>query len=236
MSDVAVAPPPPPPESPPETFDFAKPFTFVFDDPEWISKILLGAVFSLASIFLVGIFFINGYVAKMVRQVIDGVQRPLPDWSGLGDYFVEGVRLFVIIVIYFIPLWFLALMTVPFSIIANIEDLHDVARLPAALMSAGVSCLIFPLSLLMMVWVPAALLRAVAKQDFSAAFDFRGIANFIRANTLNYLLAVLIMLVARFIAGLGLLLCCVGVFATAFWAALVSAHAFAQAYRLASER
>src|ERR1051326_5809791 len=41
--------PPPPPVTRPQ-YDFIKPLAFVFEDPNWIQKMLMGALFSLAVI------------------------------------------------------------------------------------------------------------------------------------------------------------------------------------------
>src|SRR5713226_7263081 len=109
MSSAFTAePPPPPPPASSTQFDFLRPFTFAFDDPRWVPKILLGGVFALAAIFLVGIFFIYGYLARLVRNAINGVQYPLPEWDDLGEYFTEGVKLFVVGLIYAIPVVLIA--------------------------------------------------------------------------------------------------------------------------------
>ena len=94
--------PPPPPSGP--AFDFLRPFTFAFDDPRWLPKILLGGLFMLAAIFLIGIFFVYGYMARLLRNVINGVQYPLPEWDDLGEFFSEGLKLFAVGLIYAIPL------------------------------------------------------------------------------------------------------------------------------------
>src|SRR5437899_2102278 len=104
----AVVPEPPPPSPPPPSigpsFDFLKPLTFVFDDPRWIQKVLIGGLFVIASFFIIGAFFLYGYLARLARNVIAGVQYPLPEWDDLGEYFAEGAKLFVVGVIYVIPL------------------------------------------------------------------------------------------------------------------------------------
>src|SRR6185436_4892452 len=51
-------------------YDFVKPLAFVFEDPQWIQKMLMGGLFSLASIVLIGIFFVYGYLARLVRNVV----------------------------------------------------------------------------------------------------------------------------------------------------------------------
>src|SRR6266849_6118917 len=228
---------PPPPAPPPlgAAFDFLRPFTYVFDDPRWIPKILLGGVFALAAIFLIGVFFIYGYLARLVRNVINGVQYPLPEWDDLGEYFSEGVKLFLVGLIYAIPVIVVVCLAVVSAIVlgANGSD-NETLRNLGGMTASCVWCLMFPISLAMALWVPAALMAVVVTGEFSAAFEFANIWKFIRANIGNYLLAFVVWLVARFAAGFGFVLLCVGVVFTMFWAFCVAAYAFGQVYRMAN--
>ena len=215
-------------------YDFLKPLTFVFEDPQWIQKLLMGALFSLAGVVLIGIFFVNGYLARLVRNVVDGLERPLPEWTDLGDMFAEGAMLFVAAFLYMIPLFSLVFLMFPFSILTNIDN-------PATEILGGgglvlLSLVLMPVGLAVAVWVPAALLHAAVRRDFRAAFEFRVIGAFLKNNALNYVLAYLDWLVARMAAPLGFALCCVGVFITSFWSMTVAAHAFGQVYRLSGKR
>jgi hypothetical protein len=215
-------------------YDFLKPLTFVFEDPQWIQKLLMGALFSLAGVLLIGIFFVNGYLARLVRNVVDGLERPLPEWTDLGDMFAEGAMLFVAAFLYMIPLFSLVFLMFPFSVLTNIDN-------PATEILGGgglvlLSLVLMPVGLAVAVWVPAALLHAAVRRDFRAAFEFRVIGAFLKNNALNYVLAYLDWLVARMAAPLGFALCCVGVFLTSFWSMTVAAHAFGQVYRLSGKR
>jgi hypothetical protein len=100
-------------------------------------------------------------------------------------------------------------------------------------MAAFMACLIVPMSLFVTFFMPASLLFATVEQRFGAAFEFRRIWPFIKANIGNYLLAIVVYLIARMLGGFGIVLLCVGVIFTAFWAFLITGHAFAQVYRLA---
>jgi len=80
-------------------------------------------------------------------------------------------------------------------------------------------------------FMPASLLFATVEQRFGAAFEFGRIWPFIKANIGNYMLAIVVYLIARFIAGLGIVLLCIGVIFTGFWSFLIMTHGFAQVYR-----
>ena len=237
MSDAQYIPPPPaPPSIPPPPasgglqFDFGKPFTFVFDDPRWLQKILIGGLFYLASFLVVGWIFILGYAARVVRNVIADVKLPLPEWEDLGGFFNEGLRLFGVSVIYSLPILFIVAIMIPASILGETDN--------AALQAVGgmvgcMACLFVPLILLTMLFLPAALLFAAVEQRFSAAFEIGRIWPFVRNNIGNYLLAIVIHIIAQNLGGFGVALLCIGVIFTGFWSFLLTAHAFAQVYRLA---
>ena len=189
----------------------------------------------LASIFIVGAFFVYGYLARLVRNVIAGVSHPLPEWDDLGEYFSEGLRLFCVVLVYTLPLIGLAMVFIIPSIIAQSAD-NDVLRNLGGGMVACVWCLIFPLSLAMAVWLPGALMFAAVERRFGAAFEFAQIFAFIKGNVGNYLLAFVVWLVVRMIVPFGFILLCVGVFFTSFWSLVVAGYAFAESWRLAPLR
>ena len=245
MSEMQYTPPPPPPPPPPVApppvlppapgpqFDFAKPFTYVFDDPDWVTKIGIGGLFYLAGFFIVGWFFIFGYVARTARNVIAGHARPLPEWDNLGEFFNEGLRLFGVMLVYVLPIVALAVsIMIPASILSEVDN--DAIAGIGSVVAGCFPCLFVPLVLLIMFFMPASLLFAAVEQRFGAAFEFGRIWPFIKANIGNYLLAYVVYLVARTVGGFGVLLFCIGVIFTAFWAFLISAHGFGQAYRLAT--
>jgi hypothetical protein len=66
-----------------------------------------------------------------------------------------------------------------------------------------------------------------------AAFQFGEMYNFISNNIGDYLIVVLLSIVAQFIAGLGVILCIVGVFFTFFWSILVTGNLYGQLARKA---
>ena len=242
MSELAAPAPPPPPPPPPvtptvETFDFVAPFTFVFEDPRWVQKILIGGLFQLAAFLLVGIFFVLGYMARVTRNVAARVQFPLPEWDDLGEYFAEGAKLFIVALIYALPILFIVgAMVVPIMFMAIAGQQNEAAGQISGIMSSFMGCLIAPLSLLMAFWLPGALLMTIITGEIGAAFQFGRIWSFIRGNVANYLLAIVVGLVARMAAQFGVMLFCIGVIFTGFWAVIVSAHALGQAWRLAPQK
>lgn len=242
MSEMQYTPPPPPPPTippppavpPRPQFDFGKPFTYVFDDPRWITKIVIGGLFYLAGFLIVGWFFIFGYIARTVRNIIAGVPHPLPEWDDLGGFFSEGARLVGVALTWLLPFIALASIMIPAGVLSGIDN-EGMQALGSGL-AGCLSCLMVPLALLVLLFAPASALFAIVEQRFGAAFELARIWPFIKANIGNYLLAIVIYLIARFLAGFGIALFCIGVIFTGFWSFLITAHAFAQVYRLSQQR
>lgn len=233
FTQPVLPPPPPPPAVPARTFDFAKPFSFVFEDPDWIKKIAIGGLMYLAAFFIVGIFFILGYCARLARNVVEGVARPLPEWDDLGEYFTEGLKLFLVMLAYFLP--FLLIIAILIGGTALMGTFAEDNPMTGCAIAA-VFLLLVPLYLIVAIITPAALIYAMVTRDASAAFDFSRIWHFIKANVGNYALAIAVYLIANFMSQFGMILLCVGVVFTAFWSLLVTVYAFAETYALAKER
>jgi hypothetical protein len=87
-------------------------------------------------------------------------------------------------------------------------------------------------SLALAVYLPAALVRTAVRGTVAAGLAWQDNVAFIRANLGNYLLSLLIYLLASFVAQFGFLLCCVGVFPASFWAYCVLAVALGETLRL----
>lgn len=222
-----------PPSAQPPQFDFARPFTFVFQDPKWVSKIAMGGLFTLASVFIVGMFFVLGYCARLARNVIAGEPYPLPEWDDLSEYFSEGLRLWAVAFVYWVPL--AGIMFVGFvpMIIAGASRNEVLQHLSGGMFSC-LWCFIVPLSFLYRFYIPSALLMTAVEGHFGAGFELQRNFRFIRYNFINYLLAFVVYMVAGFITPFGLIFFCIGIFFLAFWAMVVAAYSYAETYRLAT--
>lgn len=226
---------PPPTSSSSQTIDFARPFVFVFEDPDWLKKILIGGLFYLASILIVGIFFVGGYAVRLARNIIGGVARPLPEWDDLGGTLVDGVKVFLIALIYAIPIilaWLLAYGGMAAAGTVADERFAE----PLTVLFGCMVPVFFLLVVAYSVFLPAVLLMYVATGSIGEALNIRKAVRFVVNNPANYILAYVVNLIANFLGQLGIILLCIGLLFTSFWALLVSTYAFADAYRLARVR
>jgi hypothetical protein len=220
--------------------DFGRCFTFVTADPDWVKKVLIGGAFTLASIFLVGFFFVSGYCAQVVRRVAAGEERPLPEWDDLGGLFGEGVRLVGLYFAYglgFVVV--LALTAFPAFLFvwgasggsASRRGAEGPAAALAMFAILSVYAVILLVSVALNAFLPAAAVRVIFKGRLTAGFEIGPAIAFIRANLGNYILCLLAYMLASFAAQFGFVLCCIGVFPALFWGYLALAHGLGQTVR-----
>jgi hypothetical protein len=235
MPTPSVAPTGPP------TIDFAQCLRFVFEDPEWIKKMLIGGLFALLSPLIVGAFFVAGYWARLVKRVAAGEARPLPDWDDLGGIFGDGVRIVGLYFIYTLGAGLIVGIPAGVGCLALIslgaaagrsEDAGGAVAALGGLGFTGIYAFFLLLMLTLALYLPAAFVRVVIKDDFGAGFAFRETFQFIKANLGNYALSLVLHLLAGFVAQFGVLLCCVGVFPIAFWGYCVLGFALGETVRL----
>ena len=209
--------------------DVSKAFSYVFEDEDWIVKILIGGLFVLLIPFLIGIPFLLGYVVETVRNVMKDEPQPLPGWNDLGDMFVKGLTLTATGILYLLPVILLACPLIAAAILAGDQGGDGIAAL-----SLCVQCLAFLWGLLVAAVFPAAVIRYAESGEFGSAFRFGEIFGLIAGNPANYVVTILVGWLAVIIGGVGVILCGVGVFFTTFWAYLVAAHLWGQMGRQAS--
>jgi hypothetical protein len=228
--------------APTGSVDFGRSFTFVTEDPEWVKKIVIGGVFTLACALLVGVPFVLGYFSRTLRNVVAGEPRPMPEWDDLGGIFNEGLRLTAVYLLYAL------------AVVAVVAALGCVVMLPVMALSGhrgdpsealgllgglgivGLYGLVMVASLALAVYLPAALARSALRGTVADGFAWRETLGFIQANLGNYLVSLVIYLLASFVSQFGIVLCCVGIFPAAFWGYMVLAVALGQTVRLSSIR
>jgi len=207
--------------------DYGKSFTFVFDDEEWVQKLLIGGILGLIPI--VNLVVI-GYGLQVLKNVAAGMEKPLPNWDDFGDYFVKGVMSALGGVVWALPLIFLSIVMGIISAVTGSGVDAEYFSAPLSICMSGFGCLSGLYGLFLAAVMPAVITKYAVSGEFGAMFRFGEIFKYITSNLGPYIVALLLTLVAQFIAGFGVILCVVGVAFTQFWAMLVGNHLLGQVY------
>lgn len=215
-----------------ENMDIGRSFTFMFQDKNWVVKILVGGLVVLLSILLIPIPLMLGYQLRVIRNTSQGADVPLPEWDDLGSYFSDGIQLIVGGIIYYSPVILLTCVLVGLSALADGGDRRGDGEGIVGLFLFCVNCLVTILSIVIGLIFPAAMLRFAATNRLGSMLEFGEVLNFVRRNVGNYIVAVLLGWVASLIAGvLALVTCFLGTPWASWWSTLVQGHLLGQVWR-----
>jgi hypothetical protein len=207
--------------------DFGKAFSYQFQDPKWVEKILITALISLIPIF--GGIYLLGWALAAIRRVIDGDTYPMPE-TDFGGHFVRGLKWAVIQLVYALPA-----MVVVFAVaILGGFSASNSNNGSATIVIIGVCCvdtLIILYALILAFLTPV--IQSVFLEEgerIGAGFHFNRIMALLRAAPGAYGLAFLGTLIGGIIAPLGGIVFGFGALATTVYAESMMSHLIGQAY------
>ena len=207
------------------TGNFGETLSYMFKDPKWVGKLLLGALFGIIPIVN---FVTGGYILRVIDNVRTDTEPPLPEWGGdFGKMWTSGLILWIIGLIYGIPLWILS------GIIGGVAANADSGAMTAVAVIFGLIALAY--AILVIFWVQGVIVNYAVKRNFGAGFEFGNIWALIKANAGRMLMTVVFVVVVSIIIGVvsailniipcvGCILSWVIGFAAAFYTMLVVAH------------
>jgi hypothetical protein len=200
--------------------DIGRSFAYVFEDPDWMKKVLIGAVVGIVPILSIAQ---TGYALEVTKRVYEGEARPLPEWDDIGGFFVRGLLVSIGAFIWSFPIFALAACVI--GGVALGTDSSSAAV-------AGAVCVAVPLALLFFAFVlPIVGARYAVERHFGAMFEFGEIAREVRRAAVQLLILLAVALVASLIALLGVVACVIGVYFTVVYAGLIYGHALGLVYR-----
>lgn len=206
--------------------DYGQAFTYPQQDAEWLKKWGIAALLSFVPV--LGAIMVAGYALEITRRVITENPQTLPAWDDFGEIAKKGMYAVIIGIVYNLPVFVLGLCaSIPNAMSTMSLDGSDSGQAMAGMfmfVSVCCSCLIFLLSIITGIIVPAALGKVAATNDLAAGFRISEVVGLVRAQPAVYLIVMLISVVAGFASLLGVIACFVGLFATTAYVALVNAH------------
>lgn len=221
--------------------DIGKSFTFSFEDNDWFTKYLLGALISAIPILN---FAWVGYLIDLIGNVAENEPFPLPDWSDLGDKFIKGLVIWLAGMLYALPAIILFGFPLVASIITSLSSGNDFSQaLVSVFVGVVLVCLITLYFLAFSFFFPAVNIHYSRHGTFGSCFQLRDIFQIVSENLGNYVIAWLVTIVFSIVVGtvlsfIGLVtgfIICIGwilmwvlsAFATV-WISTVYAHLFGQ--------
>jgi hypothetical protein len=217
--------------------EYFRMYQYVFENPNWLKNILLGALCSLIPI--VGPLVMIGYQFEAIEALLASQGGRYPDFifDRFADYLVRGLWPFLVQLVASLviaPLMLIVIL-VPMLIVFAIAGAAGDESGPVVI-AVGMPLLalvVFPLSIAISVVLVPPLLRAGLAQDFAEGFNFGWIMDFLKRTWMETFLALLFIAVSAGLLGiLGMLACYVGIFFVMPLVFLAQANMYYQLYLL----
>lgn len=205
--------------------NFKKAFTYIFEDPNWLEKLIVPLLVGLIPI--VGQLALSGYVMRVIQNVAQRTQPELPSFD-FGLDLGKGFRWFLIALVYSLPVMLFSLLFL-WPIFRLENNGNDTI---AVIVLILIGLLFFLLLLAFAFILPIAQVNFAVKDTFASAFDFKTLFKLIKNNILAWLMVLAGTVIADFISPLGGIVFVIGAMVTAFYGQLFVAHLAGQAYAL----
>lgn len=182
--------------------DINKALTYPMDDDRWITKLLIGVLLMILSSFIIPTFFVYGYMIQIIRNVMDDVENPLPEWDDWGKLFKDGFNLFVAGLVYTLPIWLLTCCSVFAIVLPAMSEGGDAAAILAGIGSLAIiviSCLIIIFAIALMLIGPAISIQYAREDNLSACFKFSEIIGIARDNVGDIVIAIIVLVMISFL-------------------------------------
>lgn len=210
--------------------DLGKAFSYMFEDPQWVLKVVIAALFMLLSFIGIGIFVLFGYFVELSQRVMRREQYPLPEWKDVGVKFVLGFKYFVVLIIYSLPVIFLCIPLIVLTAIAAVSNPSQAMNAFIAIYSFGFVLLLIPYALFFTLLIPIVTYRFAVREKITDALDVGAILGDFGRNWQNTLVVGLISVGLESFAGIGILAFLIGIFFTLFYAYAVVGYMYGLLY------
>jgi len=205
--------------------DISTAFTFVKNDKDWITKILITGLIGLIPI--VGQLYLAGWSMDIAKRYTLGSADLLPDVN-FGQYIKMGFKYCIVNLVYALPIIIVSVFTGLFTSVFMNSDSEGIQFFGAAL-SCGMSFIYFILGLAISIFAYAGIMRLIENEQMKDAFNFAEVWKMVKKSPKTFMLLLLLSLLVSLISSLGLVVCFIGVIFTTPYAMAVWGYLFGQA-------
>jgi Protein of unknown function (DUF4013) len=164
---------------------------------DW-GKVLILGVITIASILIVPGFLLIGYLFRIIKATLAGLDE-LPEFDEVGDMFVDGLKVFVVGIVYFIPVIIISLIL---SAITGSSSTAAIGLSPAMIGALVIVYIIYIIVAVIvgLIEVMAIVNMAYYDGDLGAAFSFSEILDRIaKIGWGKYIITYIVIAIVSFI-------------------------------------
>lgn len=174
---------------------------YPFKDEKSANKLLIGSLLVFANFIIpvIPFLFVIGYGAKIARRVIDGDgEVVLPEWDDWNTYFKDGVRLFIVSLVYSLPTILISIFGIGayfialFSMIISSSNGQESAGFFIIYM-LSLFLMMFTITLAMLLAflegaiLPVSLMHVIHSGSIKSAFQFKAWLKIYRRSFVDFL-------------------------------------------------
>ncbi|MDX1616986.1 MAG: DUF4013 domain-containing protein, partial [Candidatus Promineifilaceae bacterium] len=178
--------------------DFVEAYTYMFREERWISKLAIGGLVALLSVFILPAFILAGYQVAVVRAVINDEPTKLPEWDNIGQKFMDGLNLFIAGFVYSLPI--LLVVCLGAVLDAAVGSGSDMAGIFVFL----TSCIAILVSIPLAFVVPVLTIRYARTGRLNDLFRFGEVIGETRDNLVDVLLSIVANIGASLVLSLAI--------------------------------
>ena len=201
-------------------------FTFVFKDPNWLTKLLIGGVFTFLSILFIGVPVILGYGIELLQRVRRGEKYPLPEWKDVGVKFILGFKYFITLFVYYLPIMIVMIPVIIFLVIASLNGIER----PLESTPVGVLAflLVMPYVIVIMLITPFIAVEFASHERIRDGLNVARVFNFCKRFWEEAAVVAAISIGLSLTAYLGIIFFIFGIFLTSFFVLCIQFHLYGQ--------
>lgn len=197
--------------------DFVKALTFMTEDPKWKEKLAIGTGMALLAPLIIPAVILMGYCVRLLQNMREGQLLPLPEWDDWSGDLVRGFKLFVVTIVWALPLFLVMLPTVMGGVMVD-SDSGFVQTLGVIIL-VSTMCLVFIYAIFVMLMTPGFTIWFARDEEIRSGLQLTEIFEWTRHHVSEVLLYTIAYIVASFVISMvastvGMLLCFVGLIVT----------------------
>jgi len=212
--------------------DIGRALTFFTEDERWIEKtaigtgvLLLSTLLSFVLVGVAGYFIMMGYGVRLLQNVRDGVNPVLPEWDQWGDDLSRGFKLFVVQLVWALPIILIIVPVMIVSVVVGNAGGGDAEGF-AVLLALCATCLSFIVAIAYSLIQPAVTIFFAENEQISDGLQIARIWDWTRAHIGEVVIVTIVYLVGSMIIAAiggiaGVILCGIGLLVTIPLAQLV---------------